>query len=622
MSGGGGRGETLGGVEGGSELPGRLDMKVGRIDEMKSLLNRISLAKTWLQGAVVVGGGLPILIYGAYLLAYRGRVYPGVRIVEMAVGNNSIEEAKQKVEQLVRVSTAPIIRLEVDGKTRELNLNEMNLNYDPERTASQAFGVGRNGEIARRWAEQWRAWWEGMSVPLVYEVDEDRLEEFGATMAAEIDRPAIPPTLVLDDKQNQIEVRVGERGRVVDQPQFLLAITQKLQEGNFSEAIEVPIKEEKILIDGEAVEAARQRAEKLKDKRLLVTTEEQRWDLDIKEVINFINLAGGWEKEKIATYAGMLAETINRLPQNAAFRFENGRVIEFRPGKDGLKIDEPQVAEALIAALEALEKGDDKEETVRLTVARTSPAITTEKVNSFGIKDLLGRGTSIYKGSIPSRVHNVSLSAQRISGVLVAPGETFSFNQAVGEVAEATGYQQAYVIRSGRTVLDDGGGVCQTSTTLFRAVMDAGLPIGERRAHSYRVGYYEQNAKPGLDATVFAPSVDFKFLNDTPAYLLIQTSVDAPNRRLTIEIYGTSDGRKGEIVNHQVWDQAPPPPDLYQDDPSIPSGQVKQVDWSAWGAKVKFDYVVKRGGEQIYSKTFYQVYRPWQAVFLKGTGGQ
>ena len=217
-------------------------------------------------------------------------------------------------------------------------------------------------------------------------------------------------------------------------------------------------------------------------------------------------------------------------------------------------------------------------------------------------------------------MHNVGLSASRISGTLVAPGETFSFNNVVGEVTEATGYSQAYVIKSGRTVLDDGGGVCQTSTTLFRAVMEAGLPVVERRAHSYRVGYYEQNAKVGLDATVFSPTTDFKFVNDTPAHILVQSIVDSANRRLTIEIYGTSDGRKGQVVNHTVWDQTPPPPDVYQDDPSVPSGQVKQVDWSAWGAKVKFDYVVKRGGETIYSKTFYQVYQPWRAVFLRGTG--
>jgi len=230
----------------------------------------------------------------------------------------------------------------------------------------------------------------------------------------------------------------------------------------------------------------------------------------------------------------------------------------------------------------------------------------------------LGRGVSTYRGSIPSRIHNVNLSAQRISGTLVNPGETFSFNSSVGEVSDVTGYQQAYVIRGGRTVLDDGGGVCQTSTTLFRAVTEAGLPIIERRAHSYRVGYYEQNAKPGLDATVFSPTTDFKFVNDTPAHILVQTIVNALARTLTVEIYGTSDGRKGEVVNHQVWDQAPPPPDLYQDDPSIPAGQVKQVDWSAWGAKVKFDYRVKRGGETIYEKTFYQVYQPWQAMYLRG----
>ena len=217
--------------------------------------------------------------------------------------------------------------------------------------------------------------------------------------------------------------------------------------------------------------------------------------------------------------------------------------------------------------------------------------------------------------------HNVALTAAKLNGILLAPGETFSFNQTIGDVSAETGFQQAYIIKEGRTVLGDGGGVCQDSTTMFRAALDAGLEIVQRNAHAYRVSYYEQNSPAGIDATVYSPSPDFKFKNDTPAHILIQTTVNTGANYLKIEVYGTSDGRVSTISNARLWDQVPPPPALYQDDPSLPNGQVKQIDWEAWGAKAAFDWKVVRGSETLHEKTFYSNYRPWQAVYLRGTGG-
>ena len=153
---------------------------------------------------------------------------------------------------------------------------------------------------------------------------------------------------------------------------------------------------------------------------------------------------------------------------------------------------------------------------------------------------------------------------------------------------------------------------------MFRAVLDAGLKITERQAHAYRVGYYEQNSKPGFDATVYAPSTDFKFINDTPGHILIQTTVDTANLYLKFELYGTSDGRQVTISNIRLWDQVPPPEAVYQDDPSLAPGQVQQVDWASWGAKTAFDWQVARNGEVLQKKTFYSNYAPWRAVYLRG----
>ena len=247
------------------------------------------------------------------------------------------------------------------------------------------------------------------------------------------------------------------------------------------------------------------------------------------------------------------------------------------------------------------------------------PNITTDKVNKLGIKELIGTGNSLFLDSIPSRIFNINLAAGRLNGILVAPGETFSFDQALGDISAFSGYKQAYIIQNGHTVLGDGGGVCQVSTTLFRAILNAGLPVVERHAHAYRVGYYEENSPPGIDATVYSPTVDLKFKNTTGNYILIQSQVDLDNLSLTFNLYGTKDGRQVTMTTPVVTNETPPPPDLYQDDPNLPVGVIQQTDFAAWGADVYFTRTVTQNGKQIIFDKFVSNFQPWQAVYLRGT---
>jgi vancomycin resistance protein YoaR len=206
-----------------------------------------------------------------------------------------------------------------------------------------------------------------------------------------------------------------------------------------------------------------------------------------------------------------------------------------------------------------------------------------------------------------------------MNGVLIPPNEEFSFDKALGDVSAYTGYQQAYVIQNGKTVLGDGGGVCQVSTTFFRALLNAGLPITERHAHDYRVGYYEEDSPPGIDATVYVPSVDLKFKNDTGHWILVQSIVDPNTLRLTFNLYGTRDGRTVTMTKPVVTNETPPPPTLYTDDPTLPKGELKQVDFSAWGAHISFNRTVTKNNKIILTDTFVTDYRPWQAAYLRGT---
>ncbi len=421
--------------------------------------------------------------------------------------------------------------------------------------------------------------------------------------------------------EKKVVVEIGKNGQGVN----FRALKEELF-NNFSCPkkeinIEIPIDEISSKITPEMAEETRKIATLFLNKELKLLFGNQSWIIDDETMINFLSFENGYDRSKITNFVQDLAKTINSPPENASFRFEiaSNKVVVFEPSKDGVILNEAELTDTIIQKLEQV-KITQENVALDVPVFKTPAEISTGDANSLGIKELISTGASLFRGSIPGRIHNVQLASIKLNGILVSQGETFSFNKALGDVSQDTGYEQAYIIKEGRTVLGDGGGVCQVSTTLFRAALNAGLPITERHAHAYRVHYYEEDLGPGFDATVFDPTADLKFINNTSSNLLIQTAVDLKKKLLTFELYGIQDNRKVEISKARVWDKQPPPPDLYQDDPTLPLGRIKQVDWSAWGSKTAFDYKVTKNGETLFEKTFTSYYKPWQAVFLRGTG--
>ena len=315
-----------------------------------------------------------------------------------------------------------------------------------------------------------------------------------------------------------------------------------------------------------------------------------------------------------------IALKINKEPIDAQFSIENERVTTFKESENGSSLDFEKLSMLIDESAKKIIETEKPQSVILETPIKIlEPKITTEEANEFGIVEKIGEGKSEFKGSIPNRIYNISLAASRVTGILVEPDEEFSFNKNLGDVTRLTGYKEAYVIQNGRTVLGDGGGVCQVSTTLYRALLNAGLPITERHAHAYRVGYYEQNSPPGIDATIFYPRVDMKFKNDTGNHILIQNQFDETNQTLVYTLYGKKDNRTVEITEPVVLSRTPPPEALYQDDPTLPRGTTKQVDFAAGGAKVSFTRKVTKDNAVIIDETISTSYRPWQAVYLVGT---
>jgi vancomycin resistance protein YoaR len=206
-------------------------------------------------------------------------------------------------------------------------------------------------------------------------------------------------------------------------------------------------------------------------------------------------------------------------------------------------------------------------------------------------------------------------------GILIPPGAHFSFNTHLGPVTSGNGFVQGMAIVQNRTQREWGGGLCQVSTTMFRAAFWAGLPITERHEHTFRISWYEELGEPpGLDAAIFTGVNDLSFRNDTGGWLLTQASVDEQRQRLTIVLYGSAPPREVD-VSHQVLERTPPIDEpVYVDDPSLPRGTTRQTDWAQPGMHVQVYRTVTEGGQVVRQDTFDSIFEPWPDIYLRGTG--
>jgi len=550
---------------------------------------------------------------------YWNKVYPGIRVAQFEVGGKSVSEVEKFLQS--KAVSMGLLSFRWGVNQWQFAADEIGVKYDNLKTTQDLMAMGRSGSFRNDLVTKARALINGINLNPKAGWNGAALSEKLSVLALMIDIPAREPGVEFSSTGSGVLVHAGEDGLMVDQKTLRTRIETSIQ--TFSEKeIAVPIVEIKPKLSENQAERARVMAEKIRGKKIQVNEEQGELKLEIsdEQVLSWIDLSsGGWEKSAIEDWVAQLAQTVDKPPQNATFRFlGTGKVEEFKPAKEGRVLKRATLATLMINSLNRL-LGQSEPVVVDLEFTKSEPEVVNDEVNSLGIKELLGKGESWYSGSITNRIFNLKKAADAIGGFLVPPGETFSFNGAVGEVSSDTGYKQAYIIKEGKTILGDGGGVCQVSSTLFRAVLAAGLPIEARTAHAYRVHYYEEKYQPGFDATVFQPAPDFKFKNDTPAYVLIQTVYDEKAKYLSFEIYGTSDGRKAEMSKARIWEVTAPPPDLYQDDPNLPVGKVVQTEHAAWGAKVAFDWKVTRGEEVLQERTFYSNYKSWQAVYLRGT---
>jgi vancomycin resistance protein YoaR len=514
------------------------------------------------------------IIIGGFAYAYNDSIYPKVSVQGLDISSKSLKEAFDILEKENKNLSAKNIILTYGEQEYTTTLEELSIKLNTDETLVQAYKIKRQGNIIERFQKLF----QNNDINWVYTSENEVLE---SALGAKVN-PALKTMsdAKLDYKDGQIIIVPEQAGESLDVSKIAPAITENLSKDEIK--LEIPLNKEAPSITTTSWEAQRADLESLlikhdmyfNDTTITIPPEEIVTWITIDQTTKKIDIS----QDIIKEYLASVQKTLTSQPVNAKLRFDpNTQQIQIlEPGKEGTKLMMEESSKRIKNDILA---GVPKTE---LFVAVTSPLIDESQFDALGLKTLLGRGESNFRGSSKSRVKNINVAANKISSTLLKPGEEFSFVNTLGKVDARNGYLPELVIKGNKTIPEYGGGICQVSTTLFRAALNAGLPIIERRNHSYIVNYY---GKPGLDATIYLPKPDFKFKNDTNHHILIQHYITGTT--LYYEIYGTSTGRTAKTIEPVVLE-------------SSPDGSMKTV---AYREIYEGDNMVKRDA-------FYSTYRP------------
>jgi vancomycin resistance protein YoaR len=550
------------------------------------------------------------------------RVLPGVYAWDVDLSGLTRGEAIARLESEFHYPADRYPILRYGDETWVVEPAALGTHLDGAATVDVALTVGHRGDLLTGLREQFDVLLDGSLVMPSFRFESGAGSMFVSAVARQVNRPLRNATLSLGENLS-VEVIPGQVGRQVDEEATRQALTQRIAAMGGGEVELVVRESEPLLADLSAAQAQVQQI--LSSPVVLTAPDFEPWTLDPATLAGWLILkpttgADGSARLSISLDAGQatrwaqeIASQVARQPTNAQFRFDDasGTLVPIVESVPGRTLD----VTATLSVIESAALGDER--TVPLPLVSVRPDLATEDAPNLGIVELIGEGQTRFAGSSASRIQNIVVGAAQFDGLLIEPGETFSFNDYLGEVTAEKGYEESIIIWGNTTRADVGGGLCQVSSTAFRAAFWAGVPIVERWPHAFRVSYYEP--PKGLDATIYSPSVDLKWVNDTGHYILIQTYVDKANQTLTFRFYGTNPGRTVEMEGPDESNPVPHGPAVYRDDPTLPKGQTKQIEWPKDGLDVTVYRIIKEDGVEVQRDTFFSRYRPWQAVYLVGT---
>ncbi|MCL4828514.1 MAG: VanW family protein [Caldilinea sp.] len=542
---------------------------------------------------------------------HTGRIYTGVSVGGAPIGGLTRAEAYRRLNETLYQYPLPPVTLVHDGAQWPLPTTQVRARADLLDAVNRAYLYGRSGALLIDVVNQLGAAWRGVEITPQVVIDQEALRNAVATVAANVNRPGIGERRLGDI------VIAAQPGVAVDVEATVQTVLAALTSTRNGAVVQAPLIVQSIAAPESATIAPSVVPTSSEIRPLVLRSTVDAFSLalspaDLHDMI--LSTEGGvvLDEARLRHHLEALAAQIERRPRDARLRFnpETGAVTVLSPSFPGRALD----VDATVAAVrDAIANNAGEASLVIKTVA---PAVDMNRIAEMGIRERVASGRSYFAGSSASRIRNIEVAAEQFEGVVIPPNGIFSFNDIVRDVSSANGFEDSLVIWGDRTAVGVGGGVCQVSTTVFRAAYEGGFPIVERYNHGYVVDWY---GEPGLDATIFTPTVDFRFRNDTGAYLLIDPVVDSANGVITFNFYGTRPNRTVTVSKPEITDVIKPEAPVYTVDESLAPGQIKQVEWQKDGMTVTVTRTIVENGATR-TDTLRSKYQPWRAVYLVGPG--
>ena len=477
-----------------------------------------------------------------------------VSIMGIDVSNMTKEQATEVLEEIIHDKMSEELVLKKDDYETSINANQINAQFNIEEAVQKAYDIGRSGNIITNNYNILASIIWGNNIELQMNYEQESLDKKIDDISSKLPDGLVQNSYYIED--DELIIVKGKKGLVIKEDELENSVINEMKAVNKKYNI------------------------------LNIPTQEVEPDaIDIEKIRN----------------------EIYKEPQNASVSKdkETGKT-QVNTHVNGVDFDiSIEEAKKIIA--------EDKEEYV-IPLKIIVPDKTLSDLGEEAFPDKLSEYSTIFDSSNRNRSNNLAISAEKIDGTIIMPGETFSYNQTVGERTIAAGYKEAGAYAGGKVVQDVGGGICQTSSTLYNAALLANLEIVDRSNHQFLTSYVDASR----DATVAWGSIDFQFKNTRTYPIKIEAS--AKNGVCEMAIYGIKEDKEYEVVIESEVLSYIPFTTKYENDDSLEEGE-EVIEQSGYTGCTSEAYKILKLNGKVVSKTLLSkdTYDPMTRIIRRGT---
>ncbi|MGJ3238109.1 MAG: VanW family protein [Anaerolineae bacterium] len=574
-----------------------------------------------------------VLFLFAFQMRYTDRVVPGVYALGTDLSGMTVAEAETALANQFSYGDEAVFTFRDGDQFWQMTASDLGVQFNARETAERAFEIGHGTNPLTDLYRQGEAWISGAVISPVITYDQNVALTELSSIAQEINRDAFNSALSIEG--TSVVVNDGQTGRTLDIQATLDRLNNAILRLDTGAEILLVINETPAQVTSVAA-IANQIETALSGPVTLTASDEDGnqlgpWSVSVEQIASLLTVSridngDGTQSYEVDIDMGAFETYLYTLGPGLIMPAVDGR-FDFIPETSQLNVLEPAQSGRELNVQQTLARLEEGVFSVENRVVPMAFDFTLPQYHNqitaaeLGITELVSESTTYYTGSSQNRRTNIAVGVSRLNGVIIGPGEEFSFNYYLGDIDYNNGFVDGLIIFGGRTITGIGGGICQVSTTVFRAAFEGGLSITERNSHGYRVGYYELNGQPpGLDAAIWQPERDFRFQNNTPHHILIEASMYPGDNALQFRFYSTQHWQV-EIEDPIVRNLVPAPESRFVANNDLNTGEILQVDYAAEGADVTvYRNIYDMQGNLQFEDYAFTHYVPWQAIYEVAPG--